>query len=76
MDSKFLIDTAAAAIWEYLKKYPESVDSVEGIHSWWIEWQDRVESLQITEQALELLEAQGMMEKVHVGNRLLWRRRR
>ena len=76
MDSQSLIYTVAGAIRKYLDERPESTDTLEGIHFWWINWDGYVPSVQITEQALEFLEAQAVMEKISTGNRLLWRRRR
>lgn len=74
MDSQTVV--VAAAILAYVQRRPESADTVEGIHNWWIDWHGRIESPQVTEQALEHLEKQQLMEKVSVGNRLLWRRPR
>jgi len=75
MDSQ-IIESVAAAILAYVQEHSASADTVDGIHNWWIDWQGRIESPQVTERALELLEQQGLMEKVAVGNRLLWRRPR
>lgn len=75
MDSQ-LIESVAAAILAYVERRPQSADTVQGIHAWWIDWHGRIESPEVTERALEYLEQQGQMERVSVGNRLLWRRPR
>lgn len=55
---------------------PEAADTVEGIHLLWIRWQEYQESIDVTKAALACLESQGVMEQVHFGNRVLWRRAR
>lgn len=71
-----IIDHAAAAIMAYLQRRPDSADTVEGIHQWWIDWQGQVEDPQVTLQALEQLEKDTQLERVRIGNRFLWRRPR
>lgn len=75
MDSQ-LIEPVAAAILAYVQERPGSADTAEGIHTWWIDWHGCIESQQVTEQALEYLEKQCLMEKVSIGDRLLWRKPR
>ncbi|HZX31760.1 MAG TPA: hypothetical protein VFF03_10435 [Rhodocyclaceae bacterium] len=70
------IEQAAAAILNYVQQHPNSADTAEGIHAWWIDWEGRIESPLVTEQALEYLERQHLMERVSIGNRVLWRRPR
>ncbi len=71
-----LVETVAAAILAYVRCRPQSADTVQGIHAWWIDWHGRIESPEVTEGALEHLERQGLMERVSIGNRLLWRQPR
>ncbi|MFV8259132.1 hypothetical protein ACNQKP_15095 [Bdellovibrio bacteriovorus] len=55
---------------------PNAADTLEGVHLYWIRWQDYPEAIQVTELALSCLESQGVMEQFHVANRVLWRRAR
>jgi hypothetical protein len=64
------------AIRSYLAARPESADTLEGIHQWWINWPGLPESMAVTAAALDQLEAAGVVERLQVGNRELWRRRR
>lgn len=70
-----LIAFAANAIREYLRQRPESADTLEGVHNWWIRWPGIPESPAVTGIALERLEASGEVERVRIGGRMLWRRR-
>lgn len=67
---------AEAAIREFIAQRPDSADTLEGIHRWWIRWPDLPESPVITTIALERLEAAGMLERYLIGNSVLWRRAR
>jgi len=60
----------------YLKARPDSADTLEGIHSWWIRWPDIAESPIITAAALQRLEEQGFLEQKKIGSRALWRLRK
>ncbi len=71
-----LVTFAESAIRDYLALRPDSADTLEGIHRWWIRWPGLAESPVVTQIALERLEATGEVEAVSVGNRILWRRRR
>lgn len=70
-----LIAFAENAIREYLRERPESADTLEGVHNWWIRWPGMSESPAVTAIALERLEASGEVERVRIGDRALWRRR-
>ncbi|THF63713.1 hypothetical protein E6C76_14080 [Pseudothauera nasutitermitis] len=67
---------AEAAIREFLAQRPDSADTLEGIHRWWILWPGLPESPVISLIALERLEAAGLMERLLIGNTVLWRRAR
>lgn len=67
---------AEAAIREFLAQRPESADTLEGIHRWWIRWPVLPESPVITTIALERLESAGEVERLAIGNSVLWRRAR
>jgi hypothetical protein len=70
-----LLAEVETAIREYLRERPDSADTLEGIHRWWIRWPDRPESPALTEIALERLEADGLLERFRVGDNVVWRRR-
>ncbi|UXY17236.1 hypothetical protein N8I74_09575 [Chitiniphilus purpureus] len=71
-----LVDTVMQAIRAYVRARPDCADTIEGIHAWWVPWPDQPEPLSVTRLALERLEAEGVLERRHVGRRELWRARR
>lgn len=75
MDER-LVAYAEQAIREFLERRPDSADTLEGIHRWWIDWPGLPESLVVTEVALERLQASGEIESFRIGNSVVWRRRR
>jgi hypothetical protein len=75
MDEQLVV-FAENAIRAYLALRPDSADTLEGIHRWWIRWPDLSESPVVTQIALERLEATDEIESVSIGNRILWRRPR
>lgn len=74
MDEK-LIRATATEIRNYLTSRPDSADTLEGVHHWWIRWPGLPESIVVTQAALKLLEKAGAVECIQYGNRVLWRRR-
>lgn len=70
------IEFIAANIRNYLTERPDAADTVEGVHGWWIIWPGLPESILCTQAALELLEKDGFVEQVPVGNRTIWRKAR
>lgn len=75
MDDR-LLAFAENAIRDYLARRPESADTLEGVHRWWIRWPERPESRVLTEVALERLEAAGVVERFRIGDSVVWRRAR
>ncbi len=75
MDEQLVV-FAENAIRAYLALRPESADTLEGVHRWWIHWPGLAESPVVTQIALERLVAAGMIESFNVGNQILWRRSR
>lgn len=75
MENK-LIEHAVHAIQAHLSARPDSADTLEGIHRWWIRQGEQEESIAITEQALLQLEDLGLVESVNIGNHKIWRRSR
>lgn len=63
----------AAAIQRYLEDRPESSDTLEGIHHYWIRTRGD-ESMELTQAALDYLKAAGFIESTTIGSRELWRR--
>jgi hypothetical protein len=70
--NKQLVDFAALCIRRKLENAPHSVDTVKGIHSFWIEWEEPVPPETTTLEALERLEGEGVVERVALDTRELW----
>lgn len=75
MDEQLVV-FAENAIRVYLAQRPDSADTLEGVHRWWIRWPGLAESAVVTQIALERLVAAGEIESFNVGNQILWRRPR
>lgn len=71
-----LVDYAEAAIRAFLAERPDSADTLEGIHRWWIRWPGLAESPVVTQVALERLENTAEVERFKIGNSIVWRRAR
>ena len=65
-----LIEHVAAHIARYLERNPAAADTVEGVHAFWI---GALQSIDVTQAALEYLLEQGAIVNVPIGNRVLWR---
>jgi len=46
--------------------------SVEGVHSFWIQWPEPTPPIAITAAALSLLKVQGLVENKEIGKLSLW----
>ncbi|UTG91754.1 hypothetical protein [Geobacter sulfurreducens] len=75
-NSELSVQAVADAIKRYLELRPNSADTVEGIKCWWIDWGMFQGSDVTTQIALELLEQQGVVEQLAIGNRIFWRKKR
>jgi len=73
MDDK-LVQAAVEAITSYLTARPAAADTVEGIHCYWIQWEDIPELVAVTEAALLHLEQTGFVKRTKAGKRDIWRR--
>ncbi|WP_348944273.1 hypothetical protein ABHF33_12560 [Chitinibacter sp. FCG-7] len=73
MDSNAMITLAMNQIRLHLQRHPQAADTLEGVHSWWLASQ---EPAAITEMALQQLLANGEVETLKIGSRVLWRARR
>lgn len=67
------VEKLAAAITLYARSRPRAADTLEGVHRWWIDWDEGEQRIELTEQALLLLQARGLMTCVKVGSVNLWR---
>lgn len=76
MSMEHLLRFAKDAIARYVEVRPDSADTLEGIHHWWIQWPGAAEPMALTLAALQQLERDGLMQAIRVGNRDIWRRRR
>lgn len=72
MDDQILVLASEDAIRRYISMRPHASDTAEGIHSFWIGMGPCIE---ITEQALAQLTEEGVLEKVIVGARIIWRKK-
>lgn len=66
---QFAMDT----IISHLKLHPQSADTLEGVHLWWVVWSDIQESILVTAEALHRLQDAQFIETRIVGERELWR---
>ena len=65
------------AICLHLERHPMAGDTAQGIHDWWIGWQEPRPPLEVTMQALQQLRDQQHVQCVPPDDeeRGLWRRR-
>ncbi|MEO7885933.1 hypothetical protein [Polaromonas sp.] len=70
--NKQLVDLAVLCIRRKLESAPHSVDTVKGIHSFWIQWEEPVPPETTTLEALERLEVDGVVERVTLDTQELW----
>lgn len=65
---------AMESIIRYLDEYPLAIDTLEGVHTWWIEWPEIAPDISITLIALETLEKQKVVERRRFGSKIIWRK--
>lgn len=70
-----LIQFVKNEILSYINIHPDSADTLEGVHQWWIQWPDIPESIVVTAAALAQLEAEHLMERRRFSSQEVWRRR-
>ncbi|OGB26638.1 MAG: hypothetical protein A3I66_03590 [Burkholderiales bacterium RIFCSPLOWO2_02_FULL_57_36] len=68
-----LILSRVAAIQRYLEMRPDSADTLEGIHHYWVRSRGE-ETMEVTQAALDYLKVAGFIESSTTGNREIWRR--
>lgn len=69
------IRAVANAIASYLDDFPSATETAEGITRWWLARQRFNDSLEVVEEALDLLEQEGLVERVkYASNLVLYRR--
>lgn len=66
----------ADAIAGFLAEHPACADTIEGIELWWLKPRGVTPPRGVIERALELLEAEQLIECRPIGARKLWRLRR
>lgn len=54
---------AMQAIRLRLERSPMAGDTVKGIHTWWIDWAEPAPHVAVTEQALQRLAAERLVEQ-------------
>ena len=65
----------ATAIDRYLASRPKATETVEGVAKWWLVRQRYKDSIELVQEALDLLVNQGEVEKVRVaGGKVLYRK--
>ncbi|WP_431094976.1 hypothetical protein [Polaromonas aquatica] len=74
--NKQLVNFAVLCIQRKLKSAPHSVDTVKGIHAFWISWEEPIPPEATTLEALERLEREGVMERVALDTQELWMMRK
>jgi hemolysin-activating ACP:hemolysin acyltransferase len=66
---------AMQSIRAHLARSPRAGDTVKGIHMWWIDWTEPIPHAAVTEQALQRLAAQGLVQEcVMEDGTGVWRR--
>ena len=68
-------DPVCAELLDYLREHPNAMDSLTGIAEWWLPRHRVRVSVERVAQALETLEAQGVIERVGGAERPLFRLR-
>ena len=67
---------AMQAIRAHLARSPRAGDTIRGIHMWWIGWTEPAPHAAVTEQALQRLAGEGLVEQcVMEDGTGVWRRR-
>jgi aryl-phospho-beta-D-glucosidase BglC (GH1 family) len=74
--NEHLVQFAVDAIMSYLQSYPDSADTIHGVHEWWIGWPGTPEHIAVTATALAKLEQAHLIERRRIGNTEIWRRPR
>jgi hypothetical protein len=67
------VATVADAISRYLRARPDAADTVDGIRLWWLTGDAAEETPECVREALELLEAAGIVERRELpGSQVLY----
>jgi len=61
------LDTLAAEIVRYLRQNPRAADTLDGIHNWWLRDAGRHRPRELTQQAVDLLVALGVLRRVQLA---------
>lgn len=65
--------TAMQQIKLLLERAPDSAETAEGIHNWWIPWDEPAPGVEVTQEALNRLEREGIVRREKNGHGELWR---
>lgn len=63
----------AALIKDYLKRHPDSEDTISGITNWWLKQQRFDDSMIMVDSALKALELDGEVSSVYRNNQVYFR---
>jgi hypothetical protein len=70
------VEFAVASIRNFLMERPAASDTLDGVHSWWINWAEPAPTKSCTLVALKRLESEGVVEEVFLEASSVWRRAR
>lgn len=69
------VQEAAEVIRRYLEVRPNAAETVEGVAKWWLTRQRFDDSVELAQEALDLLEGSGKVVKFHLaGGKVMYRR--
>ena len=60
-------------ILRYLRRHPRSGDTIEGISTWWLEYERVEESVDEVRNALEYLVLTGKLKRINTGRRIIFK---
>lgn len=68
-DLEFIMNS----IRQYVRLYPNSADTAEGIASFWIDWPGAALPMSVVLPVLENMRNAGELESLNLGGRTIWR---
>jgi hypothetical protein len=60
---------------DYLREHPHAMDTLGGIAEWWIAWRMTREDLEVLSSVLEVMVADGTLERLGTGSTSRYRLR-
>jgi hypothetical protein len=67
VDDACRLDTLLAEIVRYLRENPRAADTLDGIHDWWLRDARLHCPREVTQQAVDLLVARGLLSRVQLA---------